>query len=79
LLEAQNAIAAVSPMVAGAGLALRGEATQAISLMGVELDRYDRVVGLRAKVVSGSARLSPARPSWAATWRRTWACAWATA
>jgi lipoprotein-releasing system permease protein len=27
--------------------------------MGVDLDRYDRVVGLRSKVVSGSARLAP--------------------
>jgi lipoprotein-releasing system permease protein len=59
LLEEMPAIAGVSPMVSGAGLALRGEATQAIALTGVELDRYDRVVGLRSKVVSGSARLSP--------------------
>ena len=59
LLEQMPAIAGVSPMVAGAGLALRGEATQAIALTGVELDRYDRVVGLRSKVVSGTARLSP--------------------
>jgi lipoprotein-releasing system permease protein len=59
LLEEMPAIAGVSPMVSGAGLALRGEATQAIALTGVELDRYDRVVGLRSKVVSGSPRLSP--------------------
>lgn len=59
LLEAMPAIAGVSPMVSGAGLALRGEATQAIALMGVDLDRYDRVVGLRSKVISGSARLAP--------------------
>jgi lipoprotein-releasing system permease protein len=59
LLEDMPAIAGVSPMVSGAGLALRGEATQAIALTGVELDRYDRVVGLRSKVVSGSARLLP--------------------
>jgi lipoprotein-releasing system permease protein len=59
LLEELPAIAGVSPMVSGAGLALRGEATQAIALTGVELNRYDRVVGLRSKVVSGSARLSP--------------------
>jgi lipoprotein-releasing system permease protein len=59
LLERQQAIAAVSPMVAGGGLALRGEATQSISLVGVDLDRYDRIVGLRGKVVSGVARLSP--------------------
>ena len=59
LLEAMPAIAGVSPMVSGAGLALRGEATQAIALLGVDLDRYDRVVGLRSKVISGSARLAP--------------------
>ena len=59
LLEAMPAIAGVAPMVSGAGLALRGEATQAIALLGVDLDRYDRVVGLRSKVISGSARLAP--------------------
>ena len=59
LLEQMGPIAAVSPMVSGSGLALRGEATQAIALMGVELDRYDRIVGLRSKVVSGIARLDP--------------------
>lgn len=59
LLEAMPEIAGVSPMVSGAGLALRGEATQAIALMGVDLDRYDRVVGLRSKVISGTARLAP--------------------
>jgi lipoprotein-releasing system permease protein len=59
LLEALPDVAGVSPMVSGAGLALRGEASQAIALMGVDLDRYDRVVGLRSKVVSGSARLAP--------------------
>ena len=59
LLEGLPAVAGVSPMVSGSGLALRGEASQAIALMGVDLDRYDRVVGLRSKVVSGSARLAP--------------------
>lgn len=59
LLERHDNIAAVSPLVSGSGLALRGEATQAIALMGVDLDRYDRIVGLRSKVVSGTARLDP--------------------
>lgn len=59
LVEQRPSIASVSPMVSGAGLALRGEATQAIALMGVELERYDRIVGLRSKVVSGTARLEP--------------------
>ncbi len=59
LLEANPLITAVSPMVTGGGLALRGEATQAIALQGVELDRYDAIIGLRGEVVSGIARLLP--------------------
>ncbi len=59
LLEKMPAVTAVSPLVSGSGLALRGEAAQAIALMGVDLDRYDRIIGLRSKVVSGTARLEP--------------------
>jgi len=59
LLERMPQVAAVSPMVAGGGLALRGEATQSIALAGVDLDRYDRVVRLREKVVAGVASLAP--------------------
>ncbi len=59
VLEAMPSVAAVSPMVAGAGLALRGEASRSIALVGVDLDRYDRIVGLRGKVVEGQARLGP--------------------
>jgi len=59
LLEALPGVAAVSPMVSTAGLAVRGEATKSIALVGVDLERYERIVGLRAKVVSGAARLGP--------------------
>ena len=59
LLEAMPEVAAVSPMVSAAGLAVRGEATNAIALVGVDLERYDRIVGLRSKVVAGTARLGP--------------------
>ncbi len=59
LLEARPEVAAVSPMVSGAALALRGEAAKSIALMGVDLDRYDRIIGLRSKVVAGQARLGP--------------------
>jgi len=38
---------------------LRGEATQSIAVMGVDLDRYDRIVDLRSRVVAGQARLGP--------------------
>ena len=59
LLEQWPGVAGVSPMVSGSGLALRGEAVQSIALTGVELERYDRMIGLRAKVVDGTARLAP--------------------
>jgi lipoprotein-releasing system permease protein len=59
LIERMPEVSAVSPLAAGSGLALRGEATQAIALMGVDLDRYDRIIGLRDKVVGGTARLAP--------------------
>lgn len=59
LLEQWPGVAGVSPMVSGSGLALRGEAVQSIALTGVELERYDRMIGLRAKVVAGAARLAP--------------------
>ncbi|WP_243019694.1 ABC transporter permease [Simplicispira sedimenti] len=59
VLQSTPGVAAVSPMVSGAGLALRGEAALAIALMGVELERYDRIVNLRSKVVAGRASLQP--------------------
>jgi lipoprotein-releasing system permease protein len=59
VLKALPKVIAVSPTVAVAGLAVRGEATKSISLTGVELDPYDRIVKLRSKVVTGQARLGP--------------------
>jgi len=58
-LQKRPEVAAVSPMISAAGLGLRGEASKAIALVGIELDRYDRIVQLRSKVVAGTARLSP--------------------
>jgi lipoprotein-releasing system permease protein len=59
ILEAMPEVAAVSPTVLGAGLAIRGEASKSITLIGVELDRYDQIVRIRSKVVEGQARLGP--------------------
>jgi lipoprotein-releasing system permease protein len=59
VLEALPEVAAVSPTVLGAGLAIRGEASKSIALIGVELDRYDQIVHVRSKVVEGVARLGP--------------------
>ena len=58
-LARRPGIVAVSPMAAGAALARRGEATRAIALNGVQIDRYDRIVNLRDKVVAGRLQLGP--------------------
>ncbi len=58
-LETQPGVAAVSPLVAGSGLAQRGEATRAVTVAGVDIVRYERVVGLRDKLVAGTLRLAP--------------------
>ena len=58
-LEATPGVTAGSPMAAGAALALRGEGSRAISLVGIELARYDRIAALSDKVVAGVARLGP--------------------
>ncbi len=58
-IEQRAGVAAVSPLVAGAALARRGEATRAVTVSGVELDRYERVFGLRSKLTAGSLSLAP--------------------
>ena len=58
-LETLPGVAAVSPLVAGSGLAQRGEATRAVTVAGVDIVRYERVVGLRDKLVDGTLRLAP--------------------
>lgn len=59
LLDARAGVVAVSPTLGGAALAQRGEATRAVTLTGVDLDRHDRVIGLRARSVAGEPRLGP--------------------
>jgi len=59
VLESVPGMVAVSPMVSGSGLALRGEAAQSIAIMGVELSRYQRIVNLREKIVAGVWGLQP--------------------
>ena len=52
-------VIAVSPTVTVAGLAVRGDANKSVSLTGVELEPYNRIVQLQSKVVLGTARLGP--------------------
>ena len=51
-------VAVVSPVVSGSALAVRGSASRAISLTGVEADDYFQIVKLPDKIVRGAPRLT---------------------
>ena len=52
-------VVAVSPLASGAAIALRGEGRNAVTIFGVDLARYDRIVDLSDKLVAGTLRLEP--------------------
>jgi lipoprotein-releasing system permease protein len=55
--QAMPGVNAVAPSASGSVLAVRGEATRAVTLVGVDPAAYFRIVPLPDKVVSGAARL----------------------
>jgi lipoprotein-releasing system permease protein len=57
-VESMASVSAVSPMASGSMLALRGEATRAVTVSGVDAERYFRIVPLPEKIVAGRARLN---------------------
>jgi lipoprotein-releasing system permease protein len=58
-LEGVPGVVAVSPMAGGTAIALRGEGSRAVAIVGVELERYDRIAALSDKLVEGVPRLGP--------------------
>ena len=56
-LRSRADVAVVSPVVHGSVLAVRGEASRALSLSGIEPESYTRVVPLQEKIVRGDLRL----------------------
>lgn len=58
-LESVPGVRAVSPMATGAALAQRGEGSRAIALIGVDLERYDRIAALSEKLIAGQFHLAP--------------------
>ena len=51
-------VAVVSPVVSGSALAVRGSASRAISVTGVESEDYFQIVNLPEKIVRGTPRLT---------------------
>ena len=57
-LEKMPEIAAVSPVASGPAFAVRGDANKSISLIGIEIENYIRVIELDQKMVRGSLRVN---------------------
>ncbi len=57
-IQALPGVSVVTPVAAGSALALRGSASRAISVVGIEPEMYYRIVDLQAKMVRGTARLT---------------------
>ena len=57
-MKARPEITAVSPTVSGSALAIRGDASRAVSLSGVDPDTYFGIVHMKDYIVSGTATLT---------------------
>ncbi len=51
-------VVAVTPIVSGPGFALRGDASKAVTITGIESDSYLRVIALADKIVAGKAAVA---------------------
>ena len=58
LIRARDDVLAVSPALSGSALAVRGDASRAISITGMEPQQYYRVIALADKVVRGTAQIT---------------------
>lgn len=57
LVQRMPGVLVVSPMASSAAFAVRGEVSKSISLMGIEPDRFFKIVDLPGKLVGGSTSL----------------------
>lgn len=56
-IERMPELLAVTPVVSGPGFAVRGEATRAVSVIGIEPETYEKIIPLSEKIVAGQLRL----------------------
>jgi lipoprotein-releasing system permease protein len=58
-LAALPGVTAVTALASGSMLAVRGEASRSVTLAGIDLEGYDRIVSLRGSLTRGVARVAP--------------------
>ena len=56
-LQTWPEIAAISPIASGPAFAVRGDANKAITLLGIEPERYNRVISLTERMQAGALRV----------------------
>lgn len=59
-IERLPGVIAATPVVSGPGFALRGDANKAVTITGIELETYLRVIALAEKIVAGKLNLGTA-------------------
>jgi lipoprotein-releasing system permease protein len=57
-LERRPEVTAVSPLVSGPSFAVRGSATKSVALMGIDQERYTRIVPMATFIKEGEFRIS---------------------
>jgi len=57
-LESFDAVTAVSPIVSGPAFARRGEAIKSVSILGIDVDRYERIIPISKDIKSGVFRVN---------------------
>jgi lipoprotein-releasing system permease protein len=57
--ETTDGVVAVAPVATGSALAVKGDASRSVVIVGTELERYLRVVRLDDKIVTGVLQLDP--------------------
>ena len=57
-LEGMPSVTVVTPVVAGSALIVRGEASNAVSITGIEPESYLRLIALGSKIISGTVNLT---------------------
>jgi lipoprotein-releasing system permease protein len=58
-LERVPQVTAASPMVTGPAFALRGSANKSIALVGIDPERFRRIVRMDERIVAGAYRIAP--------------------
>jgi len=59
-IERLPGVIAATPVVSGPGFAMRGDANKAVTITGIELETYLRVIALAEKIVAGKLNLGTA-------------------